>query len=383
MILPQRPPAAIIGSTAARPVLTAFASALAERGFSVAGVVQATQRDALGRKVDMALVDVITGQGRSFSQRLGAGSQSCTVDEQALCETAGALSQALHDGRDLVIFSKFGHLEVEGRGFRQEFAEALAAGIPVLCTVPPDVVADWLAFTGGRGQVLAADPAVLWRWWGPHALYADLAHAAAAHPLAAQARCTRVTVGPRWVMVEGPTGCGLAPLDGVVSGSVEGLVGRPLAEMAQALPLAAPNPTGGASAATAWQGALGLAALNALINGTAKGEPVAAVSVVADAPAGLGWRDATSEPLRLPAHGLADYRLPVWLAGLDVEGTDVVLSGVATPLCDRLWNYGLSRLEGGVITDPAACADALSNPACTEAMLLSNGCGSKVLNSAK
>jgi nucleoside-triphosphatase THEP1 len=373
VIRPQRPPAAILGSQAARPILTAFANALAERGFSVAGVVQATQRDAQGRKVDMALVDVTTGQGRSFSQRLGQGSQSCTVDEQALCETAGALAQALHQGRDLVIFSKFGHLEVEGRGFRQEFAEALAAGIPVLCTVPPDVVGDWLAFTGGRGQVLAADPALLWRWWGAHALYADLAHAAAVHPLALSACCEGVTVVPLWVLFEGPSGCGLAPLDGVVAESLDGLIGRPLAEMAQALPLAAPNPAGGGSKVTAWHGALGLAALNALMNGGAAAEPAEAASVVVDRPVGLGWRDATTESLLLPAQGLADYRLPMWLEGLDADVTHIGLSGVAAPLCDRLAAYGFSQVAGVVVTDPIACAEAILDPDCTEAMLAARG----------
>jgi nucleoside-triphosphatase THEP1 len=360
--------------------LTAFAKALAERGFSVAGVVQATQRDAEGRKVDMALVDVTTGQGRSFSQRLGQGSQSCTVDEQALCETAGALSHALHQGRDLVIFSKFGHLEVEGRGFRQEFAEALAAGIPVLCTVPPDVVGDWLAFTGGRGQVLAADLAALWRWWGPHALYADLAQAAAQHPQAATARCHSVTGGPRWVMVEGPQGCGLAPLPpSLPKGALgQNLVGRPLAQIAQALPLACPDPAGGASGTEPWQGALALAALNALLNSHAAGDATPASGLVVDHPPGLGWYDDRCPSLTLPAQGLADYRLPGWVQGLDPESTDLGLSGVATPLCDRLGAYGFARLAGVVFSDPGLCAELVLSPDCTEERL-AHACGGGVV----
>jgi hypothetical protein len=360
-------------------------------------VLQQTERDASGRKLDMALVDVTTGVARSFSQKLGRGSQSCTVDEQALCHAAGDIAQALRAEPDLVIFSKFGHLELEGRGFRQEFAQALENGLPVLCTIPLDAIEGWLTFTGGQGRIIAADPESvmesLWAWWGPYPLYADLAAAAIAHPQAATACCLSVAVGPRWLMVQGPHGCGVAPL--LPTGAPpEGdavrqmALGQPLAALAQKLPPAVDAPE------VWWQGALALAALNALINGgdhraqdapdpplpevildpdaSLWGQAPPAQACLLDDATALGWQVSAGAEVLLPAWGLAGYHLPHWLSTLGGRAT-VSLSGAATPVCDRLHAYGLRRLEGVFFPDAALCAQAIADPACDDGRLLACG----------
>ena len=46
----------------------------------------------------------------------------------------------------------------------------------------------------------------LWQWWGPERLYRDLALGVAADEV------RQIVCGPRWIMVEGPCGAGLAYL---------------------------------------------------------------------------------------------------------------------------------------------------------------------------
>jgi nucleoside-triphosphatase THEP1 len=386
----------VIGSRSAREGLAAFAQQLQDRGFRVAGVLQQTHRDPQGRKLDMALVDVTTGAVRSFSQKLGRGSQSCTVDEQALCRTAGDLAHALSTDPDLVIFSKFGPLECEGRGFRQEFAQALAAGLPVLSTVPADAVKGWLTFTGGQGRVLSPErsslSADLWAWWGPYGLYADLAAAARTHSQAATARCLSLQIGPRWLMVQGPEGCGVAPLPAQATTAecaalTKAAQDQPLAALAQTLP---PS-----SDFVPWWGApLALAAFNALFNTPRQTQPSAPTAPPAEAIldptaclfgldpppqarlyddiAALAWHDTSGEEVILPAWGLAARQLPLWLRSLGPNAT-VTLSGAATPLCDRLGAYGLHRLHGVLFPDADRCAKAISDPTCTDSTLAACG----------
>lgn len=96
-------------------------------------------------------------------------------------------------------------------------APALAAGVPVLTALAAErlaaQVAEWLAVTSGRGVLLPPDPAALWRWWGPHRLYADLAQGVEDGPV------RRIVCGARWLLVEGPRGTGVVRLPRGVDGA--------------------------------------------------------------------------------------------------------------------------------------------------------------------
>ena len=81
---------------------------------------------------------------------------------------------------------------------------AVAVGIPVITAVPGVLIGEWIAFTGGRTDLLLPTAPALWRWWGPRRLYADLVQGVA------EAEVRRVVIGLNWTMVEGPDGIGLA-----------------------------------------------------------------------------------------------------------------------------------------------------------------------------
>ena len=83
-------------------------------------------------------------------------------------------------------------------------AAMMPAAVPLLAVVGPEALAEWQAVTSGRGVVLVADPAALWRWWGPHRLYRDLILGVE------DVAVRRVVIGLNWVLVEAPGGTGPA-----------------------------------------------------------------------------------------------------------------------------------------------------------------------------
>lgn len=388
-----RPPAAILGGESARRLMADFARTLHQRGFSVVGVVQQTLRGEDGRKSDMVLVDVISGDRLSVSQKLGSGSQSCTLDEQAVCSVSGRLLSALEQHPDLLVLSKFAHLEAEGRGFRAEFATAASGRIPVLTTVPLDSVGAWMDFTGGRGVLLPPDPEALWQWWGAAHLLADLAGS-----LSGEAGTVRQTVlGRHWVMLEGACGWGLAPVPAYAAMTADPppppAVGMAMQDVAVGLMCGSP-----------WGAAWALAALVAghgkggiPLDGPYQGvsdacdpiQPMTVVSVLSPSvqaslvalPAGAmvlslpqamvsaPWWLPSASVVLLPAATLAERSLPALLGHVSPE-TSVVLSGVSVPLTPRLLSYGVSALVGAEIHDPGGCAQAIRAGASDERDLL-------------
>lgn len=388
-----RPPAAILGGQAARRLMADFARTLHQRGFSVVGVVQQTLRGEDGRKSDMVLVDVISGDRLSVSQRLGSGSQSCTLDEQAVCSVSGRLLSALEQQPDLLVLSKFAHLEAEGRGFRAEFATAASGRIPVLTTVPPDSVEAWMDFTGGRGVLLPPDLDALWQWWGAAHLLADLAGS-----LSGEAGTVRQAVlGRHWVMLEGLCGWGLAPVPAYAAMTTDA---PPLPAVGMAMQDVAAGLMCGSPWGAAW-------ALAALVAGHGKGgmlldepyggvagahdpaRPSATVNILSatvqnslvTVPVGAlvmslpqalvssPWWLPAAAAVALPAAALAERSLPALLGQVSPESC-VVLAGLAVPLTPRLLSYGLSALIGAEIHDPGGCAQAIRAGASDERDLL-------------
>ena len=52
------------------------------------------------------------------------------------------------------MFNKFGHAESEGRGLIDEYAQAVAAGIPVISLLQDKYLPQWREFTDGMGTEL-------------------------------------------------------------------------------------------------------------------------------------------------------------------------------------------------------------------------------------
>lgn len=350
-----------------RGVLARFASTLRERGWKVGGIVQETLRNGDGIKVGMDLVEVDCERriplARPTPGQIADG--TCALDTAALAESTEAIRRAVAEDMDLIVIEKFGDRERHHEGLADEILMAMAEGIPTLIAVPALALEDWNQFSGGLGVLLPSEMAALWRWWGPHRLYTDLVLDVPEAPVG------RVATGARMVMVEGPSGCGVAPLP------------------ENAPPPPCPkNPTlrGLAEMLHSWdksEAALGLAAVNAHYNrrGLASKEegvsPLATgfdgplvvvghlprlaerlgarhlvgrrVSPDAFPPTALRWLLPGKEGVVIAASALADKTLPSILESCRLA--DTALVGAATPLTPRLHAYGLNRLAGLVITD--------------------------------
>lgn len=144
-------------------LLEATARSLQQRGWRVGGLVHRMDQYPNGNK-RMQLLDLRSAQQFELTQDLGAASQACSLNPQALAQASGVLRQCLADAVDLVVINRFGQVEAAGRGFANEFAAFVDAGIPVLTAVAARHAVDWQRFTGGMHASLPADAAQLLEW---------------------------------------------------------------------------------------------------------------------------------------------------------------------------------------------------------------------------
>lgn len=160
------------GRGALDPLLVAVASRLLAEGQRLGGVVQ-INADRPGQRCDMQL-HILGGedpQGEDeggkvlISQRLGAFSRSCRLDETGL-ETAVArvAAQLAADPPALLIINKFGKAELGGRGFRPVIAQALDGAVPVLVGVARPNLDGFLAFAGDLAEPVAANESAILDW---------------------------------------------------------------------------------------------------------------------------------------------------------------------------------------------------------------------------
>jgi nucleoside-triphosphatase THEP1 len=139
------------------------AARLRAAGLRAGGVVQRTADS--GGTCAMLAENLGDGRQVAITQRLGPGSQSCKVDTAALAEIAGALGHAVAEARcDAVLVVKFGKLEAQGRGLRDELAAAIARDLPVVVAVSPKLMAAFAAFLGGEPARLPLDADAIAAW---------------------------------------------------------------------------------------------------------------------------------------------------------------------------------------------------------------------------
>ena len=146
-------------------LLAAFAQDLARSGERVGGIVQRNIRDGSGCQIGMQAVDLMTGREISLCQPLGSGGMACKLDAAGLAEAAVAVTRAIAADVDLVVINKFSKQEAAGEGLRDELADAIAAGIPVLTAVPEKCLDAWNDFTGGIGTSLLCERGAIDGWW--------------------------------------------------------------------------------------------------------------------------------------------------------------------------------------------------------------------------
>ncbi|MEO5338521.1 MAG: DUF364 domain-containing protein, partial [Magnetospirillum sp. WYHS-4] len=83
--------------------------------------------------------------------------------------------------------------------------------------------------------------------------------------------------------------------------------------------------------------------------------------------AAASWLLPGSGAIVLSSSALAELTLPALLESCPASAT-VALAGAATPLSSRLLSYGFHRLQGVVVTDPAAAAEAIARDAAWPAL---------------
>jgi hypothetical protein len=130
-------------------VFRALATVGRDAGFRLGGVIeQEPGPSAPGKRCDMALEDLASGDIIRISEDRGALARGCRLDHDGLARACAlVLSNMKHC--DLVLLNKFGKTEAEGGGFRCIISDALALEIPVVIGVPRRNLASWREFAGG------------------------------------------------------------------------------------------------------------------------------------------------------------------------------------------------------------------------------------------
>ncbi|WP_306666290.1 DUF2478 domain-containing protein [Bradyrhizobium campsiandrae] len=168
-------------------LLASFAEALVRSGERIGGIVQRNVKDGTGCQVGMQAIDLMSGREISICQPLGSGAMACKLDAAGLAEAAVAVTRAIAADVDLVVINKFSKQEAAGEGLRDELADAIAAGIPVLTAVPEKCLDAWNDFTGGIGTSLLCERSAIEGWWHDLSSRMKRARAARGHAGAATA----------------------------------------------------------------------------------------------------------------------------------------------------------------------------------------------------
>ncbi|OJX83302.1 DUF364 domain-containing protein [Magnetospirillum sp. 64-120] len=330
-----------------------FALTLKKRGFAVAGCVRQGDR----------VLDLASGAQLSMSD--------------VTTHAAKAFRAAMRDDSDLVVIDDFSACTKAAKQMLATIVPGQGLALPVLSSIPGDQVQHWLDFAGQGGSMVAPKDSSLWQWWGPERLYRDLT-LGVDHDEVRQ-----IVVGPRWLMVEGPHGAGLAYLPRSAKDLVPRLPDLRKQSLRQLAELS-----------SSWdplEMALGIAAINAhynrfdldaeMGNGADSFRHESGRVVVIGAFPGLA--DVLNNPQVIetePRPGeyptvAMDTLLPGCAAAVVAsstiinrtlprilrlaQGSRIALAGPATPLSPRLYQYGLEILGGLLIRDVKGLAHAL------------------------
>jgi hypothetical protein len=111
------------------------------------------------------LRNVASGERFSIFQDLGPGSTECHLDGTGALSAAAAVQRDIAPGCDLVLLSKFGKLEANGKGLFGAFKAALDAHVPLVTSVSPACEQPWKKLVGDSYTLLPADLEKIGAWW--------------------------------------------------------------------------------------------------------------------------------------------------------------------------------------------------------------------------
>lgn len=147
------------------PLMAAFAAALTDRGRRLAGFIQVSANTPGCACAETHVLDLESGARIPILQNLGIEAKACRANSAALAGVAAGLRAALERRPDLLIVNRFGRLESEGKGMREDIGAAALSGIPVLVGVATRYLEAWRAFTLGLDEELACSQIALDDWW--------------------------------------------------------------------------------------------------------------------------------------------------------------------------------------------------------------------------
>lgn len=341
-------------------LLGGFALGLRERGFRVHGHVNlpalADAADATPRLFDLATA-------RPFHEERGAAVR--------------LLRRAMREDVDLVVIGRFSACTEATDDVHPSIGGGDSSGLPLLTSIAGQCIHQWHSYVRHEGSMIAPDLRSLWNWWGPDRLYRDLVLGVEASDV------IRIACGPRWIMVEGRHGAGLAYLPR-----------HPRALLPRLPKLAGESLRSLAELCQSWdplEAALGVAAVNAHYNrydldgrsgnGVRRFRGVPGRVVVIGAFPGVdailpssavvetdprpGEFPVAALETLLPGCGgtiansstLINRSLPRILRL--ARNRPFALIGPSTPLTPRLHDYGIGTLGGFIVHDPFGLATAI------------------------
>jgi hypothetical protein len=149
----------------ANRIVTNFALGLGASGVRLGGFVQLSEDTQNCGCKDTYVLDLRTGEKTKILQDLGAGSTGCRVDPAALAGIGHLVTESLAHTPQLLIINRFGRLESEGKGLRDEIASSALANIPTLVCVSMRYLEAWREFATDLGEELNCTPEALHEWW--------------------------------------------------------------------------------------------------------------------------------------------------------------------------------------------------------------------------
>lgn|SRR5690554_20670 len=169
------PAAAVVhnGDGEGDDLLSSILAQCQQQGWQVKGLITEQGKDIINHK-PMSVRDIDTGEIYVISQYLGRDSRGCSLDLGSLAEAGTVLRKIIAEAEqgqrpDLVFINRFGHGEIQGRGFNQEFADIIAAGIPVLTLVAEKYLEGWRQFAEGMAATLPLERHAIEQWLASHA----------------------------------------------------------------------------------------------------------------------------------------------------------------------------------------------------------------------
>lgn len=152
------------GSIEVDTILAEAVAKIQARDIAVEGLLQFFGERLANGKRSMWVEDIGSGALIRLDRPRGPGAVACLLDPDALAQAACMLQRAVNSGPDLLVVSRFGNAEADGRGMRAEFADAICSGTPVLVAVKFSLLNDLEGFLGAPAHLLlpSADAIMTW-----------------------------------------------------------------------------------------------------------------------------------------------------------------------------------------------------------------------------